>query len=571
VKNPKLWQTWNRGKPFLYDLEIVLKDKNKEIDKYFHKIGIRKIELVREKQERGYSFYFKLNGEKIFVMGANWVPPSLTYSRITRQMLKERLLMAKESGNMMLRIWGGGIYGDKNFYELCDEMGILVWQDFMFACAIYPQDKYFLDLVKKEAEYWVKNLRNHASLAIWVGDNEVDLTYTWLDKDPELRQMNIGSYTDNKINRKILKEVCKKYDPTRFYLSSSPSTPSGKGYPDFEYDGDRHFWGSHESYIKCEARFVSEFGIQSSASLDSVRKYGFLNKKFDNYLEKKLKENEFRNKWVLKIKEGDKGIEDVIMDSQLYQAHRTKLMIELQRIRKEECGGVLYWKFNGPKADSCDWQPNLCCAVDYYNQPKAVFYFTKKAYGKEWVCFREENNILSVWLSTEEPSSKRYEVEIIRGEFSGKILRKEKFSVKADREKSVKIKDYDLADSALTRDKEFYAARLMKNGKLTGENVYYLLDIGKLYDLKLSESKLQINLRLERENKIILKLACRKFVRAARLYIPSVEVNYSDNFFDIIPGTIKEVSITSKENTSLKGKMLEVTAINSPDQVVEVG
>jgi beta-mannosidase len=571
VKNPKLWQPWTEGNPFLYDLEIVLKDKNRELDIYHHKIGIRKVEVVREKEENGYSFNFKINNEKVFIMGSNWIPPSLAYSRIGRDMLRERLLLAKESGIMMLRVWGGGIYPGKDFYQICDELGILVWQDFMFACSIYPQNKDFLDLVRKEAEYWVKGLRNHASLSMWSGDNEVDLTYTWLDKDPELKQMGFGTYNDNEINRKVLKSVCKKYDPTRFFLVSSPSCPSGKGNPNDRHDGDCHFWAGHGSYLGCRAKFVSEFGIQSIASLDSIRKYSFINKGFDNYLKEKLKkENEFRNRWVLKIKEGDKGIEDFITQNQLYQAHRVKLMIELQRIRKTECGGVLYWKFNGPKPDSCDWQPRLCCAVDYYGRPKAVFYFTKKAYNKDWVCFKEENNVLSVWVSTEEFSPKQYEVEIIHGEFSGKILKKEKISAKADKTKSVKVKEYNLNIPDLKRDEEFFAARLTKSNKLIGENVHYLIDIEHLDKLRLPQTKPKIDLRLKKENEIGLKITCRKFVRGVRLYMPSIEVNYSDNFFDVIPGIEKQVFIKSKNGESLKGKALVVSAINSQEQIVSV-
>ncbi len=233
IENPKLWWTNGLGEPYLYNLTGELNINGRKATTNT-RIGIRTLELVREKDDKGTSFYFKLNGHPVFMKGANYIPNDVFLPRVTEENYRKVVETAKISNNNMLRVWGGGVYEDDRFYDLCDEAGILIWQDFMFACAMFPGDSAFLENVKQEAIDNVKRLRNHPSIGMWCGNNEILAAWKgwgWEQAERKKSEENADkiwqAYVD--IFHKILPDVVKKYDSQRSYWSSSPS--SGEGIP----------------------------------------------------------------------------------------------------------------------------------------------------------------------------------------------------------------------------------------------------------------------------------------------------------------------------------------------------
>ncbi len=267
LPSPKLWWPLGYGSPHLYDLQLLLYKNNQVVAEWKSKFGVREIELIRTEttNERGEGeFVFKCNGEKIYMRGTNWKPLDPLHSRAHLTTRQARDLCVDLHCNMV-RVWGGGIYEDHDFFDYCDEHGLLVWQDFMFACEFPPQDDFFQVSVAREAEVIVKRLRNHPSLALWCGDNEVDQLFFWgMLVSPKMLP------SENWISRKLLKRAVHQHDPCRDYLESSPyisdtiaRTRWSEGDHKLSLAPEQHLYLGKEIFLNhCAAHFVSETGEQ---------------------------------------------------------------------------------------------------------------------------------------------------------------------------------------------------------------------------------------------------------------------------------------------------------------------
>jgi beta-mannosidase len=248
IINPELWWTNGLGNPKLYKFDFELNLDAKLLASHSKKIGVKTLKVVQQKDSIGESFYFKLNGHPVFMKGANYIPQDVFLNRVKTQDYEHIIKNMVDANYNMIRVWGGGIYEKDIFYDLCDQYGILVWQDFMFACAMYPGDKAFLENVKKEAEYNVKRLRNHTSIALWCGNNENFIgwkTWGWVYEIQILQGKKIvkkvwKAYED--VFHDILPKTIKKLDPDTFYWSSSPTAAQGK--KSTLTSGDYHLLGS---------------------------------------------------------------------------------------------------------------------------------------------------------------------------------------------------------------------------------------------------------------------------------------------------------------------------------------
>jgi beta-mannosidase len=269
LHNAPLWWPFNHGSPALLKYSIALSNNSGILDRWEGEFGVRTIELIeppRGVQRTG--FHVKVNNKPIFLKGMNWTPCDAIYARITDARYEALLAKAVEANVNTLRVWGGGIYEADPFYTLCDRRGILVWQDFMFSCGVYPQEEGFLNEVRMEAEYIVKSLRNHPSIIMWCGDNEVDWVYL---------QENVPNFWDNKINRQVLAETCRTLDPSRPYV---PSTPFSHGwqYPNDAGTGDVHLWKHGSSYrdpyyAESQPNMVTEIGHISLPDLEVMKSF----------------------------------------------------------------------------------------------------------------------------------------------------------------------------------------------------------------------------------------------------------------------------------------------------------
>lgn len=287
INNPKLWWTNGLGEAHLYPFTTTLSINGKEADSRTEKLGIREIKVIRDKDEAGTTFYFRLNGIDIFAKGANYIPQDNFLPRLTFENYEKTILDAVNANMNMLRVWGGGIYEDDIFYDLCDQYGILVWQDFMFGCSTYPMNPDMLENIRQEAIDNVVRLRNHPSIAIWCGNNENHtawFNWGWMKKYEQLGVLEEMRKDYKDLFHGVLPEVVEAYDPTAFYWPSSPygGDPDAKcesGTTNWNPDGDAHYWGvwhakdSIANYNFVRARFFSEYGFQSFPEYQSVLQY----------------------------------------------------------------------------------------------------------------------------------------------------------------------------------------------------------------------------------------------------------------------------------------------------------
>ena len=407
IKNPKRWWTNGLGEAKLYAFEISLIDHKKIISSKKLNIGLRTIELIREKDKIGTSFYFKLNGIPVFMKGANYIPDDSFMPRVTDSIYKARIKTAVDSNINMLRVWGGGIYADDAFYDECDKNGILVWQDFMFACAMYPGDADFLDNVKQEVIDNVTRLQNHPSLAIWCGNNENDegwKNWGWQ------KQYNYSTSDSTKIWNDYKKLFHQLIPETLDSLSSKnkpiywPSSPSiGWGKKESMTQGDSHYWGiwwgkePFEIYKKKVGRFMSEYGFQGMPNIETLKKVvpqndlNLTSEAIKNH-QKHPTGYETINEYMARDYIIPKDFEDYTYVSQLLQADGMKTAMEAHRRAKPNCMGTLYWQFN-----DC-WPVTSWSSIDYYGNWKAFQYQVKRSYENLLHSVNEEGDFYKVYI-----------------------------------------------------------------------------------------------------------------------------------------------------------------------------
>lgn len=384
IENPKLWWPHNIGSPYLYNIRVDVKDGRTLIDSKTIKYGIRTIELVTEKDSIGESFYFNVNGVPVYAKGANYIPQNSFQNKVTDSHYENLLNDAVEANMNMLRVWGGGIYENDIFYKKCDEKGILVWQDFMFACAMYPGDIEYLANVEIEAEEQVKRLRNYASIALWAGNNENSEgwhRWGWQNGRSEKEKKEIWS-NYLKVFDTILPNVVKKYSNTS-YWESSPKY--GRGNPKYEFEGDAHDWwvwhdaAPFEHFEKRIPRFMSEFGFQSFPSyqvLQHINQSEKIDLKSDAMKthQKHIRGFQLIDEYMKRDYKVPSNDADYAYVSQLVQAKGITMGIEAHRRAKPYNMGTLYWQLN-----DC-WPAISWSSIDYFGNWKALHYKAKKSF-----------------------------------------------------------------------------------------------------------------------------------------------------------------------------------------------
>ena len=382
IKKPLIWYPNGYGKPNLYDATIYLYvGDNKIIDSVKTRFGVRTIELSQEKDNYGSEFCFVVNGKKIFAKGANLVPSAMHKERY--EGMAKHIDLVRECNMNMLRVWGGGYYVDEKMYEACDENGILIWQDFPFACALYPASEEFLREVELEARENVLRISSHASLAIWCGNNEIWEGWGNWSWDKEVKDTALAVENYNKLFKTLLPEIVKTYSPKAAYTHSSPL--NGWGRKESLTEGDCHYWGvwwgdsTFETYTRKVPRFMSEYGFQSAPNMKTVKKYytlpytkenpGFaIHQKYNRGFE--LIENR-----ILERYEGYKPNEDYIEKTYLVASDAFSIGIEAHLRAMPYCMGSLTWQLNEPYP-AIGWS---CIDVDYLK--KDVYHTIQQSFA----------------------------------------------------------------------------------------------------------------------------------------------------------------------------------------------
>ncbi|MBO5286374.1 MAG: hypothetical protein J6B16_05710 [Clostridia bacterium] len=393
VQNPKLWWPKGAGEPNLYDLTILLKKDGEVVASYTKKVGIRKITLsITETGETMGDFCFIVNGERIFVRGVNWVPLSPYHSEDLSRFEQAKPFI-KDSNVNCIRSWGGNLYESDAFFDFCDTEGIMVWQDFGFACSPYSFTQKFYDKIERETEYVIKRLRNHPSLAIWAGDNEIDALFECYGINPEV----------NVINRQVLKTAVVKHDQFRDYLPSSPYI-TAKAFINkpANTSPENHLWGARKwfkapFYKDAKARFCSEMGVHGSVSVNSLKKFipsDLLNSRHDEVwalhsVDQKGRVNRIEimeNHIRMLFGYLPTDYEEFCMLSQFVHSEGNKFFVENARNGKPYKTGLILWNL-------LDGWPQFSEAlVDFYFDKKPGFTSVSRSYEPVLVTVFENNN-----------------------------------------------------------------------------------------------------------------------------------------------------------------------------------
>ena len=387
IENPKLWWPAGRGEQYIYNDDwIIYKSENQYFDGVNVKFGVKTSELVMEADEWGTSYYFKVNGERIFCKGANYIPQDIFPARVKDSDIKEMVNIMAESNFNMVRVWGGGYYPDKVFYETCDSLGIMVWQDLMFACAMYPGDDNFIENVSKEFEYQIPRISSHPSVMLFNGNNEVEVAWG-----------NWGFQIKHGLYGKSAKEIEAAYDrlfkgiapdivkanSTIPYIHTSPLSNWGKA--DLYNHGSQHYWGvwhgkdPMEDFGKKIGRFNAEYGFQSFPEFNTLSSFSE-EKDWDissdvmKQHQKSYVGNDMILKHAKKLYGKPKDFKEFVYFSQLTQAKAVSMAVAGHRIDAPRCGGTLYWQLN-----DC-WPVSSWSSVDYYGNWKALQYRIKDDY-----------------------------------------------------------------------------------------------------------------------------------------------------------------------------------------------
>ena len=484
ISNPKLWWPWDVGEPYLYLFKVNLYCDNELEDSRSIKFGIREVKLLTRGSSGGNTFRFLINGKPIYVRGINWTPPDAIFVRISKERYEELLRKVKDMNANMLRVWGGGIYPHEVFYDLCDKMGIMIWQDFMFACAYYPKDEEFLSEAREEATDVVKRLRNHPSIVLWCGDNECDAMF-----HPE----------GHPLNRKVLKEVCEKLDPTRPYW---PSSPCGGEKPNSPYEGDTHIWHHGEYYRSSVyekelgmALFISEIGHLSCPDRKTLESYIPKEKLWPPNESYRFGYHPWSLRRLKRLERAMKAYWDEIPDvldeyirvAQLLQAEAYKYWVEKCRRRKFSNSGIVLWNVT-----DC-WPQCSDSIIDYYGRPKLAYYYVKVAFSPILISAEKRREEIVLWVINDTLNSFNGLLRIIHYEYPAKIMSVHEERVKIPANSSRIIKRLPIAELMINDEgKEYLLIELLgKNKTILARNILFFTETK---NLKFPPEKLIINI-----------------------------------------------------------------------------
>jgi beta-mannosidase len=542
IINPDLWWPAGMGEQKLYTVTMELYERGRLLDSVEKRIGLRKFVLEQKEDEWGRSFQFTVNGIPFFAKGGNWIPADSFPPRVSRQKY-ESLLRDCVAANMnMLRVWGGGVYESPDFYDLCDELGLVVWQDFMFACAMFPGDQAFLDNVKAEAENVIKQLRHHASLALWCGNNECEegwFHWGWKEQYPP------KVWDDYlKIFHEILPRAVEKYDPARPYWPSSPHSDE-TGDPRSGRSGDMHYWGiwhgqePFKEYRKKFHRFFSEFGFQSFPPFETIKTFTLpgdwnIASPVMEQHQKHPEGNRLILLYMLDHYRLPQDFESLVWLSEVLQAEGMKTAVEHFRSQMPRVMGALYWQIN-----DC-WPVASWSGTDYYGNWKALHYYAKRFYSPVLVAPIDDNETLRVYGISDLAQAVDAQLQVGIYTYDGKTLQEGRTDVRLEPRSSRVLMSKPLEElrQGLPPEEVYLTCELRRGAVRLSSNIFHFSEL-KRVDLPQPEIKADVT---EREGKLVIRLETQRLAKHVYLSAPGFKGRFDDNFFDLMPGRVYEVT-----------------------------
>jgi beta-mannosidase len=542
IPEPDLWWPAPLGGQPLYDVTAVLSARRRELDRRAFRHGLREVALLQEPLEgdEGTSFVIAVNGQKVFCKGANWVPADSILARVTPARYSALVGAAAEANFNMFRVWGGGVFEDDAFYQLCDEHGILIWHDFLYACAYYPdEDEEFVAEARREAEAALRRLRNYASIALWCGNNENQ----WIHYQRRQGGAATGRCVGERLYDEVLPEVCARMDPTRPYW---PGSPYGGEDPNSEFEGDRHGWFvsiqaptleeriDYRLYARDRAKFMSEFGILAPPPLESARRYlppdqiqrgSPAWETHNNRFEKGTNQEALKRYWR---PAEELPLEQYVRVSQMIQAEALKFALEHWRRRKFLTAGALFWMY----ADC--WGEVGWTIIDYYLRRKPSYYAVKRALAHLLVSFQQEGDQMGVWLVNDR-------LDALAGELTtgwvnlrtGEVV-SDAVECEAPANAAAEVARMDMPDGDRTGWMAF--GRFESEGRLLSYNRHFLAGF-QFNALRLPDAIVTVE---PVEEGSAVEVRTTDFAWQVHLEFPR-GVWLEDNDFDMLPGEVRRI------------------------------
>lgn len=405
IEEPELWWPNGYGEQPLYTVYIDMLKNGVVFDRLSKRIGLRTVTMTREKDEFGESFDMTVNGLRIFAMGADYIPEDILINTMNRERTYNLLEDCKLANFNHMRVWGGAFYPDDYFYDLCDEFGLLVWQDFMFACGVYRLTKKFKESIALEVKQNVRRIRHHACMALWCGNNEMEMGFVdWgIPQDELLRLDYLLMY------EKLIPDIVSEHDPNTFYWPASPSSGGGFINPNGDDKGDVHYWevfhgNKHYKEVrKHYFRFASEFGMQAFPDMRTIEAFA---KEEERGIYGPVMENHNKclgdingNMKIMMNMAGEfglpKSLDDIVYISQLFQGETIRCAVEHFRRNRGRCMGSTYWQVND------NWPVSSWASIDYYGRWKALHYMVKRFYAPSLVSGYEKGTKGFIHVSNE--------------------------------------------------------------------------------------------------------------------------------------------------------------------------
>ncbi len=538
IANPELWWPNGHGPQTLYSAEVeLIGSENEVIDTRTYHLGLRTLSLQQEEDAHGKSFSFIINGQPIFCKGANWIPADTFPTRITPERVESLIRDAAEANQNMLRVWGGGYYESDTFYDLCDRYGILVWQDFLFACATYPlDDPGYLDNVRAEVIANVRRLRHHASLALWCGNNEIE----WLGarlgwfRDAKKRE----TYTRFFFND--LPALVAAEDPAHPYWPGSPSSGDPFNHPGGGGSGDAHLWEVYHEfrqplyYRKQNPRFVSEFGFQALPTQATIEEFcpeddRALNSRVMACHQRALAGNTKLTWYLAQRFRLPRGFDGVGYLSQIFQAEAIRTAVEHWRRHPEQTSGALYWQLN-----DC-WPVTSWSSIDYFGRWKALHYAARRFFAPVMLSVEDQldqgQRKMNVWVSNDSRRTWEGRAHWTLETLEGEVIEGGDQPVSSQPHSAACLLNLDFShhNRKLNWRRMIFSVELWQGAERTALQV---VPFSAEKNMPLTDPNLTAELQLQDEQ-LSVDVSSKRLARFVEISFEGADTRFSDNFFDL--------------------------------------
>lgn len=558
VKKPELWWPNGSGAQPLYAVEVSLVQGEQVEDTRGYKVGLRTVEIRQEPDDWGQSFTFVVNGVPTFMKGSDWIPADSFPTRMTHELYEHLIRSAAETHQNMLRVWGGGYYEEEMFYDLCDQYGILLWHDFMFACYIYPHDEAaFVENIRYEVIDNVRRLRHRACLAMWCGNNEMEQGWSdwgWSKINTPLAKIEREAY--EKFFYHTLPEWVAPLDPDHYYWPSSASSNTPMVNANSEERGDMHYWDvwhgrkPFTAYRQVYPRFMSEFGFQALPPIETIATYA---EPKDWNMTSYIMEHHQRSGSGNGLMIGQmtdtfrmpKDFTSLSYLSMVLQAEGIRYGVEHWRRNKNRVSGTLYWQLN-----DC-WPVASWSSIDYFGRWKALHYAAKRFYAPVMVSVEDSGTKMDVHVTSDVNVAWSGRVRWLLMTLSGETIKAGEMEVNLEALASKRISSMDFAAEVTgqgdRRREMVFVAELFDDGRRIS---FALATFAPNKHLELVQPNLSVNVKKEGKQ-LVFEITAQSLARFVELKLEGLDVVFSDNYFDVPAGWLVTVTCPMPANITL--------------------